>query len=165
LRNIEGRQHVRFTEILICSCGETEGYFHAAVALYLDLVCGLVVELFFLLALAADQQNEDYQPLHDEVIYIMNSEEQSIGMMEGAFFVPKTDLINWVNATLNLQIVKIEQLGTGAVYCNIIDAMYPGKVALQRVNWRAKNEWEFINNYKILQQAFAKCKIQKYIDI
>ena len=43
--------------------------------------------------------------------------------------------------------------------------MFPSKVAMQRVNWRARNEWEFINNYKILQQAFAKCKIQKYIDI
>lgn len=43
--------------------------------------------------------------------------------------------------------------------------MYPGRVALNRVNWRARNEWEFIANYKVLQQAFAKCKIQKYIDI
>lgn len=43
--------------------------------------------------------------------------------------------------------------------------MFPGKVPLQRINWAAKNEWEFINNYKILQQAFAKCKIQKHIDI
>ena len=56
-------------------------------------------------------------------------------------------------------------MGTGAVYCQIVDAMYPGKVAMARVNWRAKNQWEFIGNYKILQQAFAKCKIQKYIDI
>jgi RP/EB family microtubule-associated protein len=56
-------------------------------------------------------------------------------------------------------------LGSGAVYCNIIDAMFPGRVAMQRVNWHARNEWEFIGNYKILQQAFAKCKIQKHIDI
>lgn len=95
----------------------------------------------------------------------MSSEEQSIGMIEGSFFVPKSDLISWVNSTLSLEITKIEQLGTGATYCKLIDAMFPGKVAMQRVNWKARNEWEFINNYKILQQAFAKCKIQKYIDI
>lgn len=37
----------------------------------------------------------------------MNSEEQSIGMMEGAFFVPKSDLLNWVNKLLSLEITKI----------------------------------------------------------
>jgi len=68
-------------------------------------------------------------------------EEQSIGMMEGAFFVPKSDLLAWVNNTLKLEITHIEQLGTGAVYCQLIDIMYPGKVALGRVNWRARNEW------------------------
>jgi RP/EB family microtubule-associated protein len=62
-------------------------------------------------------------------------------------------------------VTRIEQLGSGAVYCNLIDAMFPGRVAMQRVSWHARNEWEFIGNYKILQQAFAKCKIQKHIDI
>ena len=43
--------------------------------------------------------------------------------------------------------------------------MFPGKVKMNRVNWRARNEWEFIVNFKILQQAFDKCNIKKYIDI
>ncbi len=30
------------------------------------------------------------------------NENQSIGMMEGAFFVPKSDLLAWVNSTLAL---------------------------------------------------------------
>lgn len=97
--------------------------------------------------------------------FLMTSEQQSIGMMEGAFFVSKTDLINWVNELLGLSVMKVEQLGTGAVYCNIIDVMFPGKVPMQLMNWRPRNEWELIDNYKILQQAFNKCKIQKYIDI
>lgn len=37
----------------------------------------------------------------------MSEEDQSIGMMEGAFFVPKGDLINWVNSTLGLEISRI----------------------------------------------------------
>lgn len=60
-------------------------------------------------------------------------------MMEGAFFVPKSDLLNWVNSTLQLDVKQIEQLGTGAVYCQLVDAMYPGKIAMARVNWRARN--------------------------
>lgn len=85
--------------------------------------------------------------------------------MEGAFFVPKTELLAWVNETLKLNLTKIEQLGTGAVYCQILDIMYPGKIQMQKVNFAATNEWQFINNLKILQSGFSKCKILKYIDI
>ena len=91
--------------------------------------------------------------------------DQSIGMMEGAFFVPKADLLNWANGLLDLNLIKIEQLGTGAVYCQIFDTMFPGKIKINKVNWRARNEWEFIQNFKILQQAFEKCNIKKHIEI
>lgn len=91
--------------------------------------------------------------------------DQSIGMMEGAFFVPKGDLLNWVNTLLELSVQKIEQLGSGAVYCQVFDTMFPGKIKINKVNWRAKNEWEFIQNFKILQQAFEKCNIKKHIEI
>ena len=36
---------------------------------------------------------------------------------------------------------------------------------MNRVNWKAKNEWEFIVNFKILQQAFEKCNIKKHIEV
>lgn len=85
--------------------------------------------------------------------------------MEGAFFVPKGELLSWVNDMLKINLTKIQQLGTGAVYCQILDVMYPGKIAMQRVNFAATNEWQFINNLKILQLAFSKCKILKHIDI
>lgn len=37
----------------------------------------------------------------------MSAEQQAIGIMEGAFFVPKGDLINWVNNLLDLEITCI----------------------------------------------------------
>jgi RP/EB family microtubule-associated protein len=43
--------------------------------------------------------------------------------------------------------------------------MYPGKVSLSKVNWKAKSEYEFINNFKLLQQSFNKLGINKNIDI
>jgi RP/EB family microtubule-associated protein len=56
-------------------------------------------------------------------------------------------------------------LGSGAVYCQIIDIIHPGKVALSKVNWKAKNEYEFINNLKVLQTAFGKIGIKRNIDV
>lgn len=36
----------------------------------------------------------------------------------------RTDLIQWINDLLALNVTKIEQLGTGAVYCQILDSIY-----------------------------------------
>ena len=58
-------------------------------------------------------------------------------MMEGAFFVPKSEILNWINNTLQLNLTKIEQLGTGAVYCQLFDMIFPNKIKLSRVNWKA----------------------------
>ena len=35
---------------------------------------------------------------------------------------------------------------------------------MNKINWKAKLEHEFLNNFKLLQQAFTKCSISKNID-
>jgi len=64
-----------------------------------------------------------------------------------------------------LDLEKIEQLGTGAVHCAIMDSLFPNSVNMSKVAWKAKYEWEFINNFKLLQSAFSKSKLNKYIEI
>jgi microtubule-associated protein, RP/EB family len=56
-------------------------------------------------------------------------------------------------------------LGSGAVYCQLMDIIYPGHIAMNKVNWKAKLEYEFISNWKILQQAFIKLKIGRMIEV
>lgn len=82
------------------------------------------------------------------------SEADTIGMMEGAFFVGRGELLSWINDSFQLQLTKVEQCATGAVYCQIIDACYPGTVPMGKVRWGAKHDYEYVENYKILQQAF-----------
>jgi RP/EB family microtubule-associated protein len=88
-----------------------------------------------------------------------------IGMMEGAYFVSKTEILSWVNKTFKLDITGVEQAASGALYCQIIDSVHPGKVKMQKVNWKVKLEHEFLQNYKILQQAFDECNIKKNIEV
>lgn len=43
--------------------------------------------------------------------------------------------------------------------------LYPGKVAMNKVNWKAKLEYEFIQNLKLLQNSFISLKIGRMIEI
>ena len=92
-------------------------------------------------------------------------EVQNFGLMNGAYFVSKREILDWVNNTLSLNIVKIEQLGTGAIYCQLIDAYIPDVIPMSKLNWKAKTDYEFIANLKLLQAAFAKLKVSKHIDV
>lgn len=51
------------------------------------------------------------------------------------------------------------------MYCQILDAIYPGTFPLAKVNWQAKHEYEFVNNFKILQKAFDKNGITRHIEV
>jgi len=59
----------------------------------------------------------------------------SIGMMEGAFFVSKGVILQWMNEFLQLNLSKIEQCATGAVYCQIMDAIYPQTFNISKIKW------------------------------
>lgn len=46
-----------------------------------------------------------------------------------------------------------------------MDAIYPGTFPIGKVNWQAKHEYEFVNNFKILQKAFDKNGITRHIEV
>jgi len=88
-----------------------------------------------------------------------------VGMMEGAFFVSRTELLEWVNGLLAVKLPKVEDCATGAIYCQIVDACFPGTVKMSKVNWMARSDHEFIPNFKLLQAAFDRNNIEKHIAV
>ncbi|KAF8878119.1 calponin homology domain-containing protein [Gymnopilus junonius] len=76
----------------------------------------------------------------------------------------RTDLLNWLNELLQINYTKVEQCGSGGAYCQILDSIF-GDLPMNRVKMNAKHEYEYVANYKIMQNAFKLHKIDKPIPV
>ncbi|XP_027896670.1 microtubule-associated protein RP/EB family member 3-like isoform X1 [Xiphophorus couchianus] len=75
------------------------------------------------------------------------------------------DMLAWVNDSLQLTYTKIEQLCSGAAYCQFMDMLFPGCILLKKVKFNAKLEHEYIHNFKVLQAAFKRMNVDKIIPV
>jgi len=75
------------------------------------------------------------------------------------------DMLAWVNDSLSTKYSKIEELCTGAIYCQFMDMLFPGSVMLKKVKFNTKLEHEYINNFKVLQNAFKSVNVDKVIPV
>lgn len=75
------------------------------------------------------------------------------------------DMLAWVNDCLASNFGKIEELCTGAAYCQFMDMLFPGSVPLKRVKFKTNLEHEYIQNFKILQAGFKKTAVEKIVPI
>lgn len=75
------------------------------------------------------------------------------------------DILTWVNDSLQTSYGKIEELCTGAAYCQFMDMLFPGSIVMKKVKVTTKLEHESIQNFKILQSAFHKMSVDKIIPV
>lgn len=86
-------------------------------------------------------------------------------MMDGAYFTSRKEILDFFNTLLDMNLTKIEQTASGAVACQLFDYIFPGAVPMKRVNWHAHSDFQFIENYKILQMAMNKTNVRKHVDV
>jgi len=73
------------------------------------------------------------------------------------------EMLAWVNDCLQTSYCKVEELCSGAAYCQFMDMLFPGSVPMKRVKFRTKLEHEYIGNFKILQGGFKKMAVDKIV--
>ncbi|PVI02890.1 hypothetical protein DM02DRAFT_612539 [Periconia macrospinosa] len=76
----------------------------------------------------------------------------------------RQELVAWLNNLLQLNITKVEQCGTGAALCQVFDSIFYD-VPMARVKFDANTEYAYLQNFKILQNVFAKHQIDKPIPV
>lgn len=79
--------------------------------------------------------------------------------------MPRKELVEWLQRDFDCCVERVETCGNGAIYLQILDKVFPGKVQMKRVIWPAQTDYEKIQNYKLLQDAFLACGLQKTFNI
>ncbi|KAH8337025.1 microtubule-associated protein RP/EB family member 2 [Drosophila kikkawai] len=75
------------------------------------------------------------------------------------------DMLQWVNTMVQGQFKKIEELCSGAAYCQMMEMIFPNCINMKRVKMSAKLEHEYLHNLKLFQSAFNRLKLDKTVPI
>ena len=75
------------------------------------------------------------------------------------------DILAWVNDCIKAKFSKIEELCTGAAYCQFMEILFPGSVIIKKVKFNTKQEHDYINNFKLLQASFKKMSVDKVVPV
>eukprot|EP00111_Clytia_hemisphaerica_P023667 TCONS_00069759-protein len=75
------------------------------------------------------------------------------------------EMLTWINDSLQSNFTKIEQMASGAAYCQFLDMLFENCVPMKKVKVQAKLEHEYIVNWKLLQNGFKKVGVDKTIPV
>jgi len=76
----------------------------------------------------------------------------------------RNELLGWLNNLLQLNITKVEQCGTGAALCQIYDSIFQD-LPMSKVKFGVNAEYAYVQNFKILQNTFAKHSIDRSVPV
>ncbi|OIR58814.1 MAG: RP/EB family microtubule-associated protein [Amphiamblys sp. WSBS2006] len=74
------------------------------------------------------------------------------------------ELLLWVNEVIGAEIEKVEDVCTGVVFCQILEAVH-GDVQTTRLRLNSKHEYEWVQNFKVLQAGLDRHQIRKEMPV
>ncbi|XP_034551005.1 uncharacterized protein LOC117821083 isoform X2 [Notolabrus celidotus] len=77
----------------------------------------------------------------------------------------RNKLLAWLNRTLRIDFIRLDQVCTGAAFCQLMDWCFPGSVDLSKICFESDNEADSLLNFQMLQAAFRKVGVLRYIPI
>ncbi|XP_070824780.1 uncharacterized protein [Chaetodon trifascialis] len=72
-------------------------------------------------------------------------------------------LLTWLNETLQTNFTKVEQICSGAAYCQLMDCLFPGTLDLSKVRFQSSTIADSVHNYNLLHSALKKVGMIRYI--
>ncbi|EWC44033.1 hypothetical protein DRE_01385 [Drechslerella stenobrocha 248] len=76
----------------------------------------------------------------------------------------RQELLTWLNNLLQLNLTKVEQCGTGAAFCQIMDSIY-GDLPMARVKFNVNTEYAYLQNFKILTSSLAAHGVERTVPV
>ena len=98
---------------------------------------------------------------------IRSSRNGTIGGSDPAFRATNKVILLWINRTLNTSFSSLTDACNGAAHCQLCHMLHPSAFGAdwKKVNWTAKNDYELMNNYSILNRAFNKANIKQNVPV
>ncbi|XP_067228552.1 DNA (cytosine-5-)-methyltransferase 3 beta, duplicate b.2 [Chanodichthys erythropterus] len=76
-----------------------------------------------------------------------------------------SQLLDWLNDTLQATFSQVEHTCSGAAFCQLMDIIHPGSIDINKVKFTAKENTDILNNFNLLQEAFNKAQIKKELEL
>ncbi|GMF30903.1 unnamed protein product [[Candida] boidinii] len=76
----------------------------------------------------------------------------------------RSELLEWINVTFDLNYTKVEQCGNGAAYCLIFQSIF-NDLPISKLKLQTNQDYQTLNNYKILQSGFNKHRISREVPV
>ncbi|KAM4738365.1 DNA (cytosine-5-)-methyltransferase 3 beta, duplicate a isoform 2-T3 [Anableps anableps] len=74
-------------------------------------------------------------------------------------------VVSWINRLLKTDFKDVQEMGSGACQCQMMNCTFPGSVDLAKVKFDAQSKEDFKHNFSLLQDAFNQKGVTKTIPV